>query len=125
MIVDEAGGATKQVQEFRNLVQREKVDAVLGYVSSGDCMAVPQVAEELKAFLVLYYCGTPRVFDLTLVDLIGQSVLATLPMSVRPPAWSPAHRVTLGPGEMIDDLDFGNRQCVDDDQDLPRCGVAP
>ena len=61
--VDEAGGATKQVQEFRNLVQREKVDAVLGYVSSGDCMAVPQVAEELKAFLVLYDCGTPRVFE--------------------------------------------------------------
>lgn len=61
--VDEAGGATKQVQEFRNLVQRENVDAVLGYVSSGDCMAVPKVAEELKAFLVLYDCGTPRVFE--------------------------------------------------------------
>ena len=63
VVVDEAGGATKQVQEFRNLVQREKVDAVLGYVSSGDCMAVPKVAEELKAFLVLYDCGTPRVFE--------------------------------------------------------------
>lgn len=61
--IDEAGGATKQVQEFRNLVQREKVDAVLGYVSSGDCMAIPPVAEELKAFLVLYDCGTPRVFE--------------------------------------------------------------
>ena len=61
--IDEAGGATKQVQEFRNLVQREKVDAVLGYVSSGDCLAVPPVAEELKAFLVLYDCGTPRVFE--------------------------------------------------------------
>ena len=35
VVVDEAGGATKQVQEFRNLVQREEVDAVLGYVSSG------------------------------------------------------------------------------------------
>jgi branched-chain amino acid transport system substrate-binding protein len=61
--IDEAGGATKQVQEFRNLVQREKVDAVIGYVSSGDCLAVPPVAEELKAFLVLYDCGTPRVFE--------------------------------------------------------------
>ena len=28
--IDESGGATKQVQEFRNLVQRDKVDAVLG-----------------------------------------------------------------------------------------------
>jgi len=63
VVIDEAGGATKQVQEFRNLVQREKVDAVLGYVSSGDCLAVPSVAEELKAFTILYDCGTPRVFE--------------------------------------------------------------
>ncbi len=63
VLVDEAGGATKQVQEFRNLVQREKVDAVIGYVGSGDCLAVPPVAEELKAFTILYDCGTPRVFE--------------------------------------------------------------
>ncbi len=63
VLVDEAGGATKQVQEFRNLVQREQVDAVVGYVSSGDCLAVPPVAEELKAFTILYDCGTPRVFE--------------------------------------------------------------
>jgi len=62
-VVDEAGGATKQVQEFRNLVQREKVDTVLGYVSSGDCLAIPPVADELKAFTILYDCGTPRVFE--------------------------------------------------------------
>ncbi len=61
--VDESGGATKQVQEFRNLVQRENVDAVLGYVSSGDCLAIPPVADELKAFTILYDCGTPRVFE--------------------------------------------------------------
>lgn len=62
-VVDEAGGATKQVQEFRNLVQREKVDSVVGYVSSGDCLAIPPVADELKAFTILYDCGTPRVFE--------------------------------------------------------------
>ena len=62
-VVDEAGGATKQVQEFRNLVQREKVDTVVGYVSSGDCLAIPPVADELKAFTILYDCGTPRVFE--------------------------------------------------------------
>ncbi|MBD3677095.1 MAG: ABC transporter substrate-binding protein [Rhodobacteraceae bacterium] len=63
VVVDEAGGATKQVQEFRNLVQREEVDAVVGYVSSGDCLAIPPVADELKAFTILYDCGTPRVFE--------------------------------------------------------------
>jgi branched-chain amino acid transport system substrate-binding protein len=52
--VDEAGGATKQVQELRNLYEREKVDVVVGYVGSGDCLAVAPVAEELKKFLKLY-----------------------------------------------------------------------
>eukprot|EP00752_Nemacystus_decipiens_P000886 g886.t1 len=61
--IDEAGGATKQVQEFRNLVQREQVDAVVGYVSSGDCLAVAPVADELKALTILYDCGTPRIFE--------------------------------------------------------------
>lgn len=61
--VDEAGGATKQVQELRNLYEREKVDVVIGYVSSGDCLAVSPVAEELKKFLILYDCGTPRIFE--------------------------------------------------------------
>lgn len=61
--VDEAGGATKQVQEMRNLYDREKVDAVVGYVGSGDCLAVAPVAEEMKRFLILYDCGTPRIFE--------------------------------------------------------------
>jgi branched-chain amino acid transport system substrate-binding protein len=63
LLVDEAGGATKQVQEMRNLYQRENVDAVVGYISSGDCLAVAPVAEELKKFLVLFDCGTPRIFE--------------------------------------------------------------
>jgi branched-chain amino acid transport system substrate-binding protein len=61
--VDENGGATKQVQELKNLYDREKVDAVVGYVSSGDCLAVAPAAEEMKKFLLLYDCGTPRVFE--------------------------------------------------------------
>ncbi len=63
VVVDEAGGATKQVQELRNLYQRENVDAVVGYIGSGDCLAVAPVAEELKKFLVLFDCGTPRIFE--------------------------------------------------------------
>jgi branched-chain amino acid transport system substrate-binding protein len=63
VVIDEAGGATVQVQEFRNLVQRENVDVVLGYVSSGDCLAIAPVAEELKQFTILYDCGTPRIFE--------------------------------------------------------------
>jgi branched-chain amino acid transport system substrate-binding protein len=62
-LVDEAGGATKQVQELRNLYQRENVDVVVGFVGSGDCLAVAPVAEELKKPLVLFDCGTPRIFE--------------------------------------------------------------
>src|SRR6202049_858138 len=35
VIIDENGGATKQVQELRNLYGRDQVDVVLGYISSG------------------------------------------------------------------------------------------
>jgi branched-chain amino acid transport system substrate-binding protein len=63
MYIDEAGGTTKQVTEYRNLVQRQGVDAVIGYISSGDCLAVAPVAEELQTLTVLFDCGTPRIFE--------------------------------------------------------------
>jgi branched-chain amino acid transport system substrate-binding protein len=61
VILDEAGGPQKQVSEYRNLVSR--VDAVVGYISSGDCLAIAPVAEELKKLTVLFDCGTPRIFE--------------------------------------------------------------
>jgi branched-chain amino acid transport system substrate-binding protein len=61
VIIDEAGGPQKQVSEYRNLVSR--VDFVIGYISSGDCLAIAPVAEELKKFTVLFDCGTPRIFE--------------------------------------------------------------
>ncbi|MBI5317830.1 ABC transporter substrate-binding protein [Bradyrhizobium sp.] len=61
--IDEAGGATKQVSEFQNLVEQQKVDAVVGYISSGDCVAVAPAAEQMKKLLLLFDCGTPRIFE--------------------------------------------------------------
>jgi branched-chain amino acid transport system substrate-binding protein len=61
--IDETGSAANVVTEFRNLVQRDQVDAVVGYISSGNCLAVTPVAEELKAITVFYDCGTPRIFE--------------------------------------------------------------
>jgi branched-chain amino acid transport system substrate-binding protein len=63
VIIDEAGSTTTQVTEFRNLVQRHNVDLVIGYVSSGNCLAIAPVAEELKKFTNLFDCGTPRIFE--------------------------------------------------------------
>lgn len=61
--IDEAGSTANQVTEYRNLVQRDGVNAVVGYVSSGNCLAVAPVAEEMKTITVLYDCGTPRIFE--------------------------------------------------------------
>lgn len=60
--VDEAGGTTKQVTEFRNLAEKG-VDVVIGYVSSGDCLSIAPVAEELKQLTVMFDCGTPQIFE--------------------------------------------------------------
>jgi branched-chain amino acid transport system substrate-binding protein len=61
--VDEAGSTAQVVTEYRNLIQRDQVDAVVGYISSGSCLAVTPVAEELKALTVYFDCGTPRIFE--------------------------------------------------------------
>ena len=61
--LDEAGPATKVVEDFRNLVQRQNVDVVVGYVVSGNCLAIAPVAEELKMLTVFFDCGTPRIFE--------------------------------------------------------------
>jgi branched-chain amino acid transport system substrate-binding protein len=63
VIVDEAGGTTKQVTEYRNLVERANVDAIIGYISSGDCLAIAPVADELKKLTIFFDCGTPRIFE--------------------------------------------------------------
>jgi branched-chain amino acid transport system substrate-binding protein len=61
VIVDENGGTATQVAEYRNLVQR--VDLVIGYISSGSCLGIAPVAEELKKLTVFFDCGTPRIFE--------------------------------------------------------------
>jgi len=61
VVIDESGGTTTQVAEFRNLASR--VDLVIGYISSGSCLAVAPVAEELQKLTVFFDCGTPRIFE--------------------------------------------------------------
>jgi branched-chain amino acid transport system substrate-binding protein len=63
VVIDEAGGTTKQVSEFHSLVEHQNVDYVVGYISSGDCLAIAPAAEQMKKITVLFDCGTPRVFE--------------------------------------------------------------
>ena len=59
IFVDETGGATRMVTEFRNLVQRREVDVVLGYISSADCNAIAPIAEELATLTIYAICAVP------------------------------------------------------------------
>ena len=63
VIVDEAGTPDKQVTEYRRLVMDEKVNAVVGYTSSANCLAVAPVAEELKMLTIIHVCGTRRLTE--------------------------------------------------------------
>jgi len=81
---DEAGGNSKQVAEYRNLVQKQNVDAIVGYISSGSCMAMAPVADELQMLTVMAVCGTPRLFEekprshvfRTQANAVGDSIAA-------------------------------------------------
>lgn len=63
IFVDEAGGVEKQVAELKRLYLEEKVDLVIGYISSGDCLAAAPVAEEMQRLAVFFDCGTSRLFE--------------------------------------------------------------
>ena len=63
LIYDEAGGGTKQVTEIRNKAQKDKVDAIIGQISSGTCAATTKVSEEVKVLTIQTVCGTPRIFE--------------------------------------------------------------
>ena len=62
-IIDEAGSANTVVTEFRNLVERDGMNVIVGYVSSASCLAVAPIAEQLKALTIIYACGTSRLFE--------------------------------------------------------------
>jgi len=63
VLMDEAGSTSNVVTQFRNLVQGRNVDMVIGYISSGSCLAVAPTAEELKMLTVIFDCGTSRLFE--------------------------------------------------------------
>ena len=59
--VDEQGGVSHNIANYRQLA--ENVDAVIGYVSSSDCLAVAPVAEELGMLTILADCTTDSLFE--------------------------------------------------------------
>lgn len=62
-IIDESGSTAAVVTEYRNLIQRDKMDVVLGYFSSANCLAVAPIADELKTLTVFYGCGSSGLYE--------------------------------------------------------------
>jgi branched-chain amino acid transport system substrate-binding protein len=62
-LVDEAGGTERQIDEYRNLVEVENVDLVVGYVSDRSCKAVAPLSAQLQRLTVFFECGASGIFD--------------------------------------------------------------
>jgi branched-chain amino acid transport system substrate-binding protein len=61
--VDEGAGAEALTTEYRRLVQDEKVDVTFAAISSGNCINLVPLAEDLKMLNFMWDCGTQRVFE--------------------------------------------------------------
>lgn len=55
---DEAGGNDAQVKLARKLIMEDQIDVILGYISSGTCLAVLPLSDELGGLIMAYDCGT-------------------------------------------------------------------
>ncbi len=61
VFIDENG--TDKVVDYRNLIERQNVALVIGYISSGSCKAIAPVVEEVQVLTVFFDCGTPQIFE--------------------------------------------------------------
>lgn len=53
----------QKVPDYKKLVQKDEVDLIVGYISSGSCKAIAPVAEAEKKLTVFFDCGTPQIFE--------------------------------------------------------------
>ncbi|UOM35329.1 ABC transporter substrate-binding protein [Acuticoccus sp. I52.16.1] len=61
--VDEGAGGETLASEFRRLVQDEKVDVMMAAISSGNCLNLAPLAEDLQVINIMWDCGTQRIFE--------------------------------------------------------------
>lgn len=70
--IDESGGSTKQVAEFRSVAG--SVDAIMGYASSADCLAVAPVAKELKVLTFFSDCDGEATYQGTANEYVFHTI---------------------------------------------------
>ncbi|WP_299361501.1 ABC transporter substrate-binding protein [uncultured Paracoccus sp.] len=61
--IDEGAGAEALTTEYRRLVETEKVDAMLAAISSGSCVTLAPLAEDLEVLNLMWDCGTQQIFE--------------------------------------------------------------
>ena len=61
--VDEGAGAEALTTEVRRLVQDEDVDVMMASISSGNCINLTPLMEDLEVLNILWDCGTQRIFE--------------------------------------------------------------
>ncbi len=54
--------------DYLKLVEKDGVDMVVGYISSGSCKAIAPEAEKAKKLTILFDCGTPQIFEDIVTD---------------------------------------------------------
>lgn len=66
VFIDE--NSKQKVADYKKLISKQEVDAVIGYISSGSCKAIAPVAEEEQALTIFVSCGTPQIFEEIVTD---------------------------------------------------------
>lgn len=61
LFVDEA--SKNAVADYQRLVQKDEVDGIVGYNSSGTCVAIAPEVEKLEKLTVMSACGTSQLFE--------------------------------------------------------------
>lgn len=54
--------------DYLKLVEKDGVDMVVGYISSGSCKAIAPEAEKAQMLTILFDCGTPQIFEEIVTD---------------------------------------------------------
>ncbi|MGH1413464.1 MAG: ABC transporter substrate-binding protein [Pelagimonas sp.] len=54
--------------DYLKLVEKDAVDMVVGYISSGSCKAIAPEAEKAQKLTILFDCGTPQIFEEIVTD---------------------------------------------------------
>lgn len=61
--IDEGVGGDRLLSEYRRLVQEQGVKVMLATISSGNCLIVAPVAEDLKVLNLAWDCGTEKLLE--------------------------------------------------------------